>query len=197
MSEFDPSADAERIDGHSLEELSDYLDRGREPRNPAIESSPSAQHALSALSRLRDVAPRILRNDEKFFAPENESWITRILDQIGIQAHAGRDIPIAHDQAGAVLSITEGAVRGLVREVGDDIDGLIVERCRLRGEIDDPDAAITVQVEVSTFTSADTAAVVEELRLGVARALALHTELRIAEITVDVHEDDLSGERDE
>jgi len=188
--------EAERLDGHSLAELSDYLDRGRSPADPAIEASPSAQHALAALSRLRAIAPRVLRTDAELFEPKDDSWVKRILDHIGVQAHAGRDIPLSHDQPGADLSISEGAVRALVRETGDDLDGLIVERTRLRGAIEDRDALVTVEIEVSAFEGTDVEALVEDLRRRVARTLALHTELQLDEIVVRVRHDDLTEEDD-
>src|ERR1700712_199382 len=84
--------DEDTLDGFTVDQLSDYLDHGRQPRNQAIEASAAAQHALAALSRLRAVAPRIVKADAEYFTPKHENWISRILDQIGVQAHAGRDI---------------------------------------------------------------------------------------------------------
>jgi hypothetical protein len=182
------------LDGHTVESLSDYLDRGREPRDPSIESSPAAQNALAALSRLRAIAPRVLAADADHFAPENENWIKRILDQIGVQAHAGRDIPIPHDVPGAVLSISEGAVRSLVRDAGDATEGLIVERCRLDGDVETPDTPIDIHVVVSTFDGLDQAEITAEFSERVRDVLAEHTHLNIRDITVRVHDSDLSEE---
>ena len=39
------------LDGHSIEELSDYLDAGRQPRNESIESSAGCQIALDSLAK--------------------------------------------------------------------------------------------------------------------------------------------------
>jgi hypothetical protein len=189
-----PSPLDDDIDGHSIDSLSDYLDRGRQPRDPSIESSPAAQNALAALSRLRAVAPRVIAADAEYFAPQNENWIKRILDQIGVQAHAGRDIPISHDVEGAVLSISEGAVRAIVREVGDDTPGLLVERCRLHGDVETPGAPVEVHVVVSTFDGTDTAEAITRFQTDVEAALREHTDLSIAGITVRVHDTDLSDE---
>jgi hypothetical protein len=188
--------DDDDIDGHTIESLSDYLDRGRQPRDPAIEASPAAQNALAALSRLRAVAPRVLvaDADAEVFAPANENWIKRILDQIGVQAHAGRDIPIHHDVDGAVLSISEGAVRAIVREVGDDTPGMLVERCRLHGDVETPGAPVDIHVVVSTFEDADANQAIAAFQAGVEAALREHTELTIASITVRVHDTDLTDE---
>jgi uncharacterized alkaline shock family protein YloU len=189
-----PSPLDTHLDGHTVESLSDYLDRGRQPRDPAIESSPAAQHALAALSRLRAVAPRVIVADADQFAPKNEHWISRILDQIGVQARAGRDIPIPHDVGGAVLSISEGAVRALIREVGDSTDGLLVERSRLDGDIETLGAPVELHVVVSTFEEFDTAAAVSAFQKRVVETLSRHTDLVVASVTVQVHDTDLTDE---
>jgi uncharacterized alkaline shock family protein YloU len=182
------------LDGHSVESLSDYLDRGRQPRDAAIESSPAAQHALAALSRLRAVAPRVIVADAEKFAPKNENWISRILDQIGVQAHAGRDIPIPHEVTGAILSISEGAVRALVREVGDNTEGLLVERSRLDGDVETLGSPVEVHVVVSTFEGYDTAAAVSDFQRRVVETLEKHTDLVVSNVTVRVHDTDLTDE---
>jgi uncharacterized alkaline shock family protein YloU len=184
--------DDENLDGFTIAELSDYLDRGRTPRDASIEASPAAQNALAALSRLRTVAPRIIDADATTFAARDENWITRILDQIGVQARAGRDIPIPHDVPGARLAITEGAVRALVREAGDETDGLIVERTHLDGELERAHAQVDVQVVVSIFADAEKAPVIAEFQERVRRALETHTDLSLRRVTVRVHDDDIT-----
>ncbi|CAN5250719.1 hypothetical protein BH09ACT1_BH09ACT1_22210 [soil metagenome] len=187
----DSALDQQFLDGHTIEELSDYLDSDRTPRNESIESSPGAQNALAALSRLRHLAPRIIEAEAKAVKPKDESWIKRILDQIGIQAHAGRDIPFTADDERMRLSINEGAVRAIIREIGDELDSLIVERCRLEGDVDQSDAPVTVFVEVSVFEDADSESAIAELRENIRVALERHTELTIAEITIQVRRTDL------
>jgi hypothetical protein len=186
--------DGDDIDGHTIESLSDYLDRGREPRDPSIEASAAAQHALAALSRLRAVAPHVVAAGAEHFAPKNDNWISRILDQIGVQAHAGRDIPITHHAEGAILSISEGAVRALVREAGDLTEGLLVEKSRLDGDIESAGAPVDIHVVVSTFDDADPAAVIAEFQQRVLDILQQHTELVVTSVTVRVHETDLEDE---
>lgn len=184
--------DPDNLDGHSVESLSDYLDSGRTPRDEAIESSPAAQHALAALSRLRAVAPRIILADSERFAQKTDHWITRILEQISVQAHAGRDIPISHDVSGANLSISEGAVRGIIREVGDDMHGLLIERCRLDGDIETPGAPVDIHVEISTFEGTDVVAAPTDLGERVEQAVLRHADLTISSVTVQVRDTDLT-----
>lgn len=54
---------SDNLDGHSIEELSDYLDSGRTPRNRSIEASPGCQSALQAMERLRDLAGQLALAD--------------------------------------------------------------------------------------------------------------------------------------
>jgi hypothetical protein len=190
----DSALDQQYLDGHTIEELGDYLDSGRTPRNESIESSPGAQNALAALSRLRHLAPRIIEAEAKAVKPRDESWIKRILDQIGIQAHAGRDIPFATDDERMNLSINEGAVRAIIREIGDELESLIVERCRLEGDADVNGAPVTVFVEVSLFEGSDASSAIAELRDNIRAALATHTELNVVDITVRVRRSDLEEE---
>ncbi len=178
--------DEANLDGHTVEELSDYLDRGRQPYNESIESSAAAQNALAALSRLRSIAPRVLEAEAEAAPPRAPSWFKAILDQIGVQAHAGRDIPISYDHPRARLSITEGAVRALVRAAGDALDGILVERSRLEGDVERPGEPITVLVDVSLHGSGDEAGLAEELRRAVTESLATHTELVVSDIVVKV-----------
>jgi uncharacterized alkaline shock family protein YloU len=186
--------DDDALDGHTIESLTDYLERDRLPHDPLIESSPAAQHALAALSRLRAVAPKVILADADHFAPKNDNWITRILDQIGVQAHAGRDIPIVHDVEGAVLSISEGAVRGIIRDTGDATEGLLVERSRLRGDVETPGAPIEIFVVVSTFAGSDATRVIAEFQQRVEEALHNHTSLTITQVIVRVHNTELTEE---
>jgi hypothetical protein len=200
MAVIDPSPasgsgalEPQNLDGHSIEDLSDYLDRGRIPRDPSIETSPGAQHALAALSRLRSVAPKILEAEAQSKPPTNDGWIKRILDQIGVQASAGRDIPIGTDAPGATLSISEGAVRALIRDVGDELAGMIIERVRLVGDVETHSAPVEVNIEISVFHGVDPSEVIERLRTGVLDDLADHTEIIVTEVTVSVRHRDLPG----
>jgi hypothetical protein len=184
------------LDGHTVAELSAYLDRGREPIDPSIESSPGAQNALAALSRLRAIAPKILEAEAEAAPPRNEGWITRVLDQIGVQAHAGRNIPLSHAAPTARLFLSEGAVRAIVREVGDDIDGLVVERCRLEGDVEQAGEPVVVNVRVSVFSDVDTGEVVKSFRGGVLKSLEMHTELNISDLIVQVRNAELHDEQE-
>ncbi|THG30268.1 hypothetical protein E6C64_15525 [Naasia lichenicola] len=192
----DSPLDEQNLDGHTIEELSDYLDNGRQPTDQSIESSAGAQNALAALSRLRALAPRILEAEAKAAPVRDASWFKRLLDQIGVQAHAGREIPIRSDHPEAQLSITEGAVRAIVRAVGDEIDGVLVERCRLDGDVETSGEPVSVVIDVSIYADAEASSVIDELRRGVESALSRHTELNVSGVDIVVRDFEKDPEED-
>jgi hypothetical protein len=176
------------LDGFTIEQLSDYLDRGRLPMDPAIEASAAAQHALAALGRLRAVAPKVMEAEAAAAPPRAPSWFKAILEQIGVQANAGRDIPLRHEDPRTLLAITEGAVRAIIRTAGDDLDGLLVERSRLTGNVDERGAPVTVEIDVSLYAGADADLLLAQLGVIVRDALARHTELNVAGVEVRVRD---------
>ena len=179
------------IDGRTLDELSDYLARGRRPVDPGIEGSAECRAALAALERL-GATTRALLDEEAARTPVDDGWVGRIMDGIRLDVQAGRRIPVAHPDPAADLAVTEGAVRALVRGVGDAIDGVIVGRCRLAGEVETPGAPIEVHVEISVRYGEPLAAVADAVRDAVAGELSRHTELNVAALDVtvtDIRED--------
>lgn len=182
----------ELVDGHTLDELSDYLARGRTPADPSIDGSPECRAALASLERLsRATADALALEAES--RPLDESWVGRILDGIRLDVKAGRRIPVAHPDAAADLALTEGAVRSLIRRVGDDIDGVIVGRCRLEGDVEELGAQVAVHVDISVRYGEPFGRVAAQVREAVAAELARHAELTIA--SVDVTVTDVRDER--
>ncbi|UAJ78910.1 Asp23/Gls24 family envelope stress response protein [Leifsonia sp. ZF2019] len=183
------------IDGHTLDELSDYLARGRRPADPGIEDSAECRAALASLERLSRTT-RDLLEEEAARVPVDDSWVGRILDGIRLDVQAGRRIPLAHPDPLAELALTEGSVRALVRSVGDSIDGVIVGRCRLDGDVETLGAPLAVHVEISVRYGVPFADVAERVRTAVAAELARHAELVVTEVDVtvtDVREDQSSN----
>lgn len=175
----------ELIDGHTLDELSDYLANGRRPADPAIDDSPECQAALAALERLGRATTQLLEA-EAAATPADDTWVSRILTGIRLDVQAGRRVPIVHDDPTADLSLTEGAVRALVRSVGDDVDGVIVGRCRLDGDIETPGSPIAVHLEISVRFGLPLDATAAAVRNAVAAELVKHAELTVAAVDVVV-----------
>lgn len=180
-----PLPEDELVDGHTLEELSDYLARGRTPADPSIDDSPECRAALASLERLSRATAEALAHEAES-SPLDESWVGRILEGIWLDVKAGRSIPVAHPDPSAVLALTEGAVRSLIRSVGDGVDGVVVGRCRLDGDVESLGAPIAVHVEISVRYGDPFAAVAARVREAVAAELARHAELTIESVDVTV-----------
>ncbi len=188
MSEFDSATQIDELDGHTIEELSDYLDRGYQPPIASIDQSSGCQIVLNALQRLRVLSASLLEQEALAEQPRDDRWVQRILGQIGLEARAGREIPFQSPVTNASLGITEGAVRGIIRAAGDAAGGAIIGRCRLDGNVSVAGEPITVTIDVSVVWGTGIPAAVERIRVAVLRDLAIHTELNVLAVDVTVHD---------
>ncbi|GAB3122430.1 Asp23/Gls24 family envelope stress response protein [Glaciibacter psychrotolerans] len=173
-------------DEYPVEQLTDYLDRGRTPRDPQIESSPQAQMVLAALARLRSLSVPLIERDGELSAPLAQGWIATILSRLGTESRAGRMIPLSHPDPAVQLHVTEGAVRGLLRTVGDAVPGVLMISCSLAGEVTVPGALVTVNVAVSVYWRESIPSLIHLLRDALSRSLVDHTELHVAAINITV-----------
>lgn len=177
----------EDLDGHTIEELADYLDTGRDPVDPSIEQSAGCQLALDALERLHRLTPALVAADTAAEPAADEGWVQKILGGIVLDARAGRRIPFA-SPAHTDLGITEGAVRGLIRAAENTIPGLLIGRCRLDGEITEPGAPIRIDVEASVAYGISIPRLAGELRAEIANRLATHTDLNVTAIDITIQD---------
>ena len=176
--------------GYSLDDLSDYLDRGRQPAIPAIDDNAECRSVLSSLERVGALSRDLVAKDAEANPGLDESWLGTLFASISQEAKAGRDIPLGSPDPRTSLSITEGAVRELVRAAGDSIPGAIVGRCRLDGDVDKPGSAIRVEISISVLLGAPVPEVAESVRQRVYSELLAHTELSVEAVDVtvaDVH----------
>ncbi|WP_119697282.1 Asp23/Gls24 family envelope stress response protein [Microbacterium halotolerans] len=183
----------EDLAGHTIEELSDYLDAGRTPRDPSIEENAGCRIALEALERLHGLSPDLLATDVAAEERTDEGWVQRIMSRISFEARSGRRIPIASSEPRADLGITEGAVRGLIRSAEQSIDGVLIGRCRLDGDVTRVHEPVHVTVEASVPYGRAIHDLADRLRENIMVRLRSHTELNIVavDITVrDVHDEE-------
>jgi uncharacterized alkaline shock family protein YloU len=190
--------DPEDLDGHSIEELGDYLDAGRRPVDASIENSPGCLIALDALARLHSESWAMLEVEARADRDRDQSWIANVIANISRESRAGRDIPVAHPDPATRLLLTEGAVRGLVRAAGDGTGGSLIGRVDLDGDVTEPGAPITVTVTASVAFGPNLATVAQLVRDRIAAVLLTHTELNVIAVNVeieDVHAAGATGER--
>ncbi|WP_133163824.1 MULTISPECIES: Asp23/Gls24 family envelope stress response protein [Cryobacterium] len=177
-------------DNDLLEQLSEIMDRGESPTDDFLNKAPENRIAFDALTRFRSMAQNILDDDVASEPERDDSWVTGILSNIHREARAGRSIPVSHSSPKADLSLTEGAVRGLIRSAGDAVAGTFIGRCRLEGDVATPGSPVTVNVEASMFWGERMPQTAQHLREAITTSLLHHTELNIVAVNVtitDVH----------
>ncbi len=178
----------EDLDGHTIEELSEYLEAGRLPADPLIDESAGCQIALDALERLRDLTPQLFAADTAAEPEADELWVQRILKDITLDARAGRRIPIASAAPNADAGITEGAVRGLIRSAEREVPGVLVGKCTLEGDVTRVDEPIRVSVEMSAPYGASMTTLADRLRSEIRANLVAHTTLHVTAVDIVIHD---------
>lgn len=176
--------------GYTVDDLSAYLDRGRTPAIAAIDDSPECQAMLASMERVGSLARELLAQDVREHPALEEGWLGGLLTSISREVRAGRDIPLASPDPRTSLSITEGAVRELIRAAGDSVDGVLVGSCSVDGDVTTPDAGVRVALTISVVLHSPVQELAESVRQRVYSELLSHTELVIESIdvtVVDVH----------
>ncbi|WP_263091289.1 hypothetical protein [Curtobacterium sp. RIT-PI-V] len=194
MSDLD-ALELDDLDGHSIDELADYLDAGMQPPDPSIDGSPACQNALAAILRVRHASLGSLEAAARDEAPADESWIGGVLANISLESRSGRDVPLRALSESERPVMTEGAIRSLIRRTGDGVPGVLVARCSLDGDVTELAAPIRVVVEVAIMSGPSIVATADLVRTGVAQALAEQTDLVVDSIDVVVR-DLLEPQRD-
>jgi hypothetical protein len=182
--------------GTTIEQLSDYLAAGRIPRDAHMESCPECLNALQGLARVSKLSRELLEQDIADLPPAPENWIKGIIDNIQNEVRAGRSLPLHHPDARVSLSVTEGAVRALIRSVGDEISGLVIGRCALNGDVEEPGAPIQVSITASVAWGRSISTLTAQLRERVLEMLRRHTELNVTTIDVEIEDLHLDPERE-
>ncbi|WP_427796253.1 Asp23/Gls24 family envelope stress response protein [Clavibacter nebraskensis] len=165
--------------------LADYLDRGRTPRIAAYEDDPETRNALRALEHMRDLGELVEVEAEEADAP-GDDFFRGVLAHISRESRAGRDIPLSHPDPAVRLALTEGAVRTLVRQAGDEVPGVLVGRCTLDGDVTRAGEPVRVALTLSVVWGDPLPELAQRVRERVHAALLRHTELRVEAIDVTV-----------
>lgn len=179
-------SDTDDLDGFTLEQLSDYLEAGRAPRNPAIEDSPSCRLALDSLERLRAARQEMQHADIAAEPPADDGWVDRLLEQIPPNTRPGRRVPLEVPDTTGDFGMTEGSIRGLIRSADAIVPGVFIGKCRILGDVESVGAPVRIQIEISVWFGQPITEAVATLRAEVARRLDAHTQLRIEGIDIAV-----------
>lgn len=178
--------DDERFGAFTLEELSDYLDTDRTPARPEIDGDPEAAAALVRLESLRTASRDLLDAEAAEAAGADAGWIASVLASVRTTAHAGRDIPVPDDDPASTLVVTEGALRGLVRALGDEVPGVVVRRTRFTGDVGTAGGSVDVEVSIAASADGPVHLRAEALRSIIEDALAAHAPFVVRSLVVRV-----------
>jgi hypothetical protein len=180
--------------GYSLEQLSAYRDRGRVPAIAAIDDNAECQAVLDSLDRMGELSRQLVEQDAADH-PVDENWLAGLLGAIAFEVRAGHDIdylPGSASDGGADwptrLTITEGAVREIVRWAGDSVPGVLVGRVGIVGDARDPSTPVAIEVSISAPFGTPLTDQANAVRVAVAAALLAHTPLTVSTIDVTVTE---------
>jgi hypothetical protein len=177
--------------GKTVDELSDYLAAGRLPYDPDIETCPECLNALDALERVGMLSRSLLEREARELPPPPANWFDRIMDVVRSEMRVGRSLPVQHPDPRVQITLTEGAVRALVRSVGDEIDGLYIGRVDIDGDAEVPGAPVEVNITGTIAWDQSVLDATALLRTAVYDALAQHTDLNVVAVNVtieDVHD---------
>lgn len=189
--------------GHSLDELSDYLAAGKSPADPYIDSCAECQNALRALEQLNSLTSELVDFDSKEHSDADTDRLGSIFSNIALEARSGREIPLeapptVESDESDELSQTEGAIISLIRAAGDQLENAMIGRCRLEGDVTDPNAEIRVDIRVTAFWGQPLQGLAGQLRKKVRTALEMHTQFVISGIDiaiVDIQQMDEVGDQ--
>jgi hypothetical protein len=191
----DLDLDAELVDGHTMEQLADYVAAGRTPADPSIDESPASRQAMSNLVRLTELTGAGLIRQAEEEPSRDEVWISSLLTSIRLELDAGRDVPIGHPDPALRLTLSESAVRGLVRRLGDTAGGIVVGRCVLDGDVSDSGAVIRIELTCALEFGRPVDQTLDAVRARIRDGLARHTELIVG--VIDITVDDVYPVREE
>lgn len=170
--------------GYTLTQLSEYLDAGRLPYNADIENDPECERALEALERVTRASHDLIELESAATPAPSGAWLQSMLRGIAMDARAGREIPLTSLEPEFEFSQSEGVVRELIRRTGDAIDGVLIGRCVLDGDVKEPGAPVHLTVSVTVLGLRPLHPLADQVREAIAEAMALHTTLQITGIDI-------------
>lgn len=182
-------ADGMALDcGKTIDEINEYLESGRSPYDPEIETCPDCLNALDALERAGRLSRDLIAADAAEMPEPSENWFNGVMTAVRAELRAGRSIPLSHPDPRVSMSVTEGAVQSLIRASGDSVDGVFIGHSRIVGDVEVPEAPIAVDITASVAWGESLPAAAGAVRQAVSDALARHTELNVTAVDVTVED---------
>lgn len=180
--------------GKTIQELSDYLAADRIPYDPHVETCPECLNALQGLARVSLMSRELIANDVANLPALPAAWMQNIMDNIHNEVRSGRSLPLPHPDPRVFLSVTEGAVRALIRSVGDDVPGVLIGKCDIEGDAEVAGAPIDIAVTASVAWGFAMPKAITAVREVIRDTLLEHTRLNVSAVNVTI--EDLHGYSD-
>lgn len=174
--------------GMTIEQVADYLDAARLPVNTHIEACPDCLNAIEALERSGRLARELIDDDASRLPPPAKGWFQHIFTAIQQELRAGRRLPLSHPDPLVRITVTEGAVKALLRNSGDTVDGVFLSRVDIVGDAETPAAPVDIDLTVSVRYGAVIPQAADELRAVTQKALSTHIDLNVAAVNINVED---------
>lgn len=152
-----------------------------------IDSCPECSRKIASLTKLRTIATTSFEEDVKE-QESDQNWMDRLLNNLAFEARAGRSVPLESPLKELSISQTEGAIVAAARAVADQLDEVIIGRCRLVGDVEILGAPIEVEVTASVQFGAYIPDLAQALRTSVRQELERVSELNITAINITIQD---------
>lgn len=174
--------------GKTIQELSAYLAADRIPFDPTIETCPECLNALHALAQVSQLSRDLLEDDAAHLPPPPAGWLDTIMTNIHNDVRAGRALPLHHPDPRVRMSVTEGAVRALLRSITDQVPGTVIGKCQIDGDAEQLDAPVIVSVTLSIAWGTPMTPTAHDVRQRIYNALSEHTHLNVTAVNVTIED---------
>ena len=170
----------------SLEELGEHLHAASPPHEAHLRDCPECRARVAALSRLDALSAELVEEEIRQAAEGDQSWLENVLANLCLEPRAGGSVPLAGARPHGDRPLTEGSIISLIRATGDAVDGTIIGKCRLHGELAVARAPVRVEVSVAAVWGYPLPVLAADLRDTLSGALATHTDLNVSGIDIIV-----------
>ncbi|MBM7051725.1 MULTISPECIES: Asp23/Gls24 family envelope stress response protein [unclassified Rothia (in: high G+C Gram-positive bacteria)] len=178
-----------------LEDLSIWLDdehsgiagAEHQRRGKHIENCPTCTQRFEALQRLERATQELIDEDENT-QTAHVGWVETLLENLILETKAGRAIPLTGDHPLDTLSVTEGAILSATRRAGESVSGVLVGKVRLHGDIETPDAEITLEMNISVRQNTAVPDAAQQVRARVLEEIDRTSELNLVAVDITVED---------
>lgn len=169
-------------DEHSSDTSAKHLNAGQH-----IEHCPTCTQRLEALQRLENATQDLIEADQKNQSAD-AGWLDNLLANLFLETRAGRALPVSSNHPLDTLMLSEGAVLAAVRRAGESVDGVLVGKVRLTGDVEVAGAPVTLTLNVSIRHHSVIPELAEQLRERVLAELARLSELNVVAVDISVED---------